>query len=72
MLSMKSMRFLFLNVAQKWNTDGLILSINLQGTNDMLLVPDAVQQMKLKALQDEIQQTNYVLYCLWNILIHDV
>jgi len=40
--------------------------------SDMPLVPDAVQQMKLRALQDEIQQINYVLYCLWNITVHGV
>jgi hypothetical protein len=38
---------------------------------DMPLIPDTAHQMKLRALRDEIQQTNYVLYCLRNILIHD-
>lgn len=40
--------------------------------NYTLSVPDVVQQMKLKALQDGIQQTNSVLYCLWNISSQDV
>jgi len=40
------------------------LSVNLQGMTEMPLVPDAVQQMKLRALQDEIQQINYALCCL--------
>ena len=36
----------------------------LQDTNDMTLVPDVVQLVKLEALQDEIQQIDCFLWCL--------
>lgn len=38
--------------------------INLQDRSDMILVPVVVHGMRLKALLDEIQQIDFVLYCL--------
>lgn len=36
----------------------------LQDRNDMILAPNVVLGMRLEASLDEIQQIDYILYCL--------